>query len=82
MSNWFTETRIAWIKESVEIFDFVNRVHIQKKFGISTPQASYDLAEAMRRWPCLMAYDKSEKRYVAEDKSTLVASPDLTGERK
>lgn len=44
--TWFTEHRLAWIKESVEIFGFINREHIQKKFGISTPQASYDLREA------------------------------------
>jgi hypothetical protein len=73
MSNWFTETRVAWIKESVDIFGFINRTHIIKKFGVSTPQASIDLREAMRRWPALLAYDKSEKRYLAVDKTTIIA---------
>jgi hypothetical protein len=62
--NWFVEQRIAWIKESIEIFGYVNRDHVQKKFGVSTPQASYDIREVMKRWPNLMEYDTSLKRYV------------------
>lgn len=68
--TWFVETRLAWIKESVEIFGFINREHIQKKFGVSTPQASVDIREALSRWPNLMAYDKSLKQYV--DRTKLV----------
>jgi len=64
--TWFTEHRLAWIKESVEIFGFINREHIQKKFGVSTPQASYDLREAQARWPNLVIYNKSSKRYEAQ----------------
>jgi len=63
--TWFTDHRLAWIKESVEIFGFINREHIQKKFGVSTPQASYDLREAQARWPNLVIYNKSAKRYEA-----------------
>ena len=59
--NWFTEQRIAWIRESVEIFGHVRREHVQKKFGISTAQASLDLREVKHRWPDLMHYDLSEK---------------------
>lgn len=62
--TWFVEQRIAWIKESVEIFGYVNREHVMKKFGVSTPQASVDIREVMRRWPDLMEYDTSLKRYV------------------
>lgn len=65
MSNWFTETRVAWVKETVEIFGSISRIHIQRKFGVSTPQASYDIGEALKRWPTLMYYDKSEKIYRA-----------------
>lgn len=61
--NWFTEQRIAWIKESVEIFGIVRREHIQKKFGISIAQASLDLREVRKRWPDLISYDLSEKAY-------------------
>jgi len=72
LKNWFAETRLAWIKESVEIFGFINREHIQKKFGVSTPQASLDLREAMKRWPGMLAYDMKMKRYV--DRTSLLRS--------
>jgi hypothetical protein len=62
--NWFGERRLEWIKESVEIFGHVGRAHIMKKFGVSTGQASADLREAQHRWPDLMDYDPSGKRYV------------------
>lgn len=63
--TWFSEHRLAWIKETVEIFGFINREHIQKKFGVSTPQASINLRAAQARWPDLVAYNKSTKRYEA-----------------
>ena len=61
--TWFVEFRLAWIKESVEIFGCINREHIERKFRISTPQASNDIALVLRRWPDLMTYNKSAKRY-------------------
>lgn len=64
MSRWFIEHRMAWIKESVEIFGYINREHIVKKFGVSIPQASADLAKVMERWPDLVAYNKSQKQYI------------------
>jgi hypothetical protein len=63
--TWFTEYRIAWIKESVEIFGHVRREHIMKKFGVSTAIASLDLREVRARYPNLMSYDLSEKVYKA-----------------
>jgi len=69
VANWFTETRLAWIKETVEIFGFINREHIEKKFGISEPQASLDLREVQARWPDLIRYNKSAKQYVAGPES-------------
>lgn len=62
-SQWFKEHRLAWIKESVEIFGQINRENLLRKFGISTPQASLDIARAIERWPDLMTYNKSTKRY-------------------
>ena len=61
--RWFLEHRLAWIKESVEIFGQINRENIMRKFLISSPQASNDIAEAVRRWPDLMTYHRSTKRY-------------------
>lgn len=62
--RWFAEYRLAWIKESVEIFGYVNRKHIMQKFQITAAAASGDLREAQKRWPELMDYDPSGKRYV------------------
>lgn len=66
MSNWFKETRLEWIKETVEIFGAINREHIQKKFGVSTPQASLDIRDAAKKWPDLLQYNTSTKRYEAK----------------
>lgn len=63
MSNWFSEHRLTWIRESVLIFGFINREHIEKKFRVSTPQASADLKAASKKWPDLMTYNASAKRY-------------------
>jgi hypothetical protein len=62
--NWFTEQRQKWIAETIGIFGFINREHIQRKFGVSTPQASYDLKEFQRRNPGAVTYDIHRKRYV------------------
>lgn len=63
--TWYVEFRLAWIKESVEIFGTVSREYIMKKFGISAAQASVDLRELRARWPDLIEYDLSEKIYKA-----------------
>lgn len=68
--RWFEETRIAWIGEMLDIYGFINREHIERKFGVSTPQASSDLAKAQKRDPDFVIYDKSAKRYVAGRKVT------------
>jgi hypothetical protein len=61
--RWFVEYRLAWIRESVLIFGQINREHIMLKFGVSQPQVSHDVKMAMFRWPDLMTYNKSSKRY-------------------
>lgn len=61
--RWYLEYRLAWIKESVQIFGHINREHVVRKFGISKPQASMDLQETLKRWPELMSYNASTKRY-------------------
>lgn len=66
MSGWFKDTRLGWIKETIEIFGFINREHIEKKFGVSTPQASADIKAAMERWPELMTYSLNKKQYEAK----------------
>lgn len=61
--RWFLEYRLSWIKESVEIFGNINRGNITEKFGISVQQASHDIGLTMKRWPNLMIYNSSAKRY-------------------
>lgn len=63
--NWFAQQRQEWIAETVRVFGFINREHIVRKFGVSTPQASMDLNEFQRARPGCIAYDKSAKRYIA-----------------
>lgn len=65
MSDWFKRHRVEWIIEMIEIYGFINREHIEKKFGVSTPQASVDLQAAMRQNPGLIRYNRNTKRYEA-----------------
>lgn len=48
----------------MRVFGYINREHIQRKFGVSTPQASMDLNAFMRANPGRITYDKSSKRFV------------------
>lgn len=61
--TWFMEARLEWIRESVGIYGYINRRHIMRKFGVSEPQAAQDLGRAQRRWPKLVQYNPSTKRY-------------------
>lgn len=49
--------------ETAAIYGYINRHHIQRKFGVSRPQAAADLSEAQRRFPGVLTYDPSAKRY-------------------
>lgn len=64
--SWFTDQRLTWIKETIHIFGFIRRRHIERKFGVSTVQASNDIRDALVKWPNLMVYDKSLRAYVAQ----------------
>lgn len=64
MSSWFAEERRRWIGETIRVFGYINREHIEIKFNVSTPQASMDLREFIRLNPDVLIYDKSSKRYV------------------
>ena len=65
--NWFAKARQEWIGDTVRVFGYINREHIVKKFGVSTPQASMDLQAFMVANPGRIVYDKSMKRYFAFD---------------
>ena len=61
--RWYVRHRQDWIAETLRVFGFINREHIERKFGISTLQASYDLGLYMREHPDAITYNKSAKRY-------------------
>lgn len=63
--RWFEQQRQDWIAETLRVFGFINREHLERKFGISTPQASLDLNRFRRTHPNLIQYDLSTKRYVS-----------------
>ena len=63
--RWYKAHRMEWIAETIRVFGFINRQHIQRKFGLSTPQASIDLKDFQKLNPKLVVYDISSKRYVA-----------------
>jgi hypothetical protein len=63
--NWFVRHRQDWISETVRVFGFINREHIERKFGISTPQASLDLRQYQDENPGRIDYNRSAKRYEA-----------------
>lgn len=63
--TWFMRHRQEWIAETLRVFGFINREHLEKKFGISTPQASTDLSAFQRFNPGAVIYNKTTKRYEA-----------------
>ena len=63
--NWFVLQRQEWIAETLRVFGFINREHIERKFGVSTPQASMDLRDFQDKYPFSIVYNKSAKRYEA-----------------
>ncbi len=62
---WYQQHRMEWIAETLRVFGFINREHLKRKFGLSTPQASIDLNAFAKRYPDAMVYDLHGKRYVA-----------------
>ncbi len=61
--RWFEQQRQEWIGEMLRIFGFINRAHLQRKFGISDGQASVDFQRFQRANPTLTIYDKSQRCY-------------------
>jgi hypothetical protein len=63
--NWFKRQRLEWINETIRIYGFMNREHVEKKFDISTPQASMDFRDVMKdcQW---IRYNVHTKRYTYE----------------
>lgn len=60
---WAEDYRQKWIAESIRVFGFINHRHLQRKFGISAPQAAKDFARFQRDHAGIMLYDASAKCY-------------------
>lgn len=63
--SWCKEQRLKWIGEMLYVYGFINRGHLERKFRISTPQASADLQEYKRMYPDAIEYDRSMKHYTS-----------------
>jgi hypothetical protein len=61
--NWFATTRMMWIEETLHVYGYLRREHLERKFRISTPQASHDLKRFMQLRPGAMVYNTIAKRY-------------------
>lgn len=62
--NWFVKHRMEWIAETLRVFGFINRQHLMRKFGISTPQASKDMNLFIKLNPGVAEYDLSAKQFI------------------
>lgn len=56
---------MEWIAETLRVFGHINREHLERKFGVSTPQASIDLNRFRKAHPKAMTYNTTTKRYEA-----------------
>jgi hypothetical protein len=63
--RWGIEQRLDFIEFRLFWDGSLNRSDIIRRFGVSTPQASADLAQYRELAPENIDYDKSAKRYVA-----------------
>lgn len=68
--RWFFQQRQQWIAQMVRIYGYINREHLEKKFEISTPQASIDLQYFQKNNPGVLEYNASTKRYEDLDRIT------------
>lgn len=65
--RYFEKLRISWIIESLEIFGFINRSHVTKKFGVTEQVASKDFQSVQKLHPHMMRYDPSAKCYFLKE---------------
>lgn len=62
--TWAQEQRVNWIAEMLDIYGFINREHIMKKFRVSAPQAASDIGLYRKSYPGDSIYDSSAKKYL------------------
>ena len=67
--RWSVERRLAFIEERLFWLGSINRTDLVRRFGVSMSQASADIARYLALGPPGLDYDKSGKRYVADENS-------------
>lgn len=61
--NWYAQYRQAWIAEMLKVYGFINRHHLQRKFGVSEATAATDFREFNAANPGAMLYCPARKHY-------------------
>jgi len=61
--RYFENLRMGWIIELIQIYGFINRKHVVKKFGVSEQIVSKDFSNVMKLHPQLMRYNEVDKCY-------------------
>lgn len=61
--NYFELQRLDWIFEMLQIYGFINREHLVRKFRISIPQASKDINKYIKLHEGTLEYNMTTKRY-------------------
>lgn len=64
--RWYKNHRMEWIAEMLRVYGFINREHVKRKFGLSTPQASKDLNDFQRKNPGVVTYDLHLKKFITK----------------
>jgi hypothetical protein len=61
--DWYLDHRRQWILEMLDIYGFINRGHVVRKFGISEQQVAIDFRQLLKDEPDAMIYNVTTKRY-------------------
>ena len=69
MSRWYQDRRQEFIAATLRQFGQIRRADLVREFGVSTPQASADIAAFLATKPSHVRYDVSAKAYVLEEDS-------------
>jgi hypothetical protein len=73
--RWSVERRLAFVEERLFWLGEVNRTDLVRRFGVSMSQASGDIGRYLALDPPGVSYDKSGKRYVANENFRPVLAP-------
>ena len=80
-TNWGQERRLQFIDFRLRWESRINRGDLSTHFGVSTPQASLDIARYLELAPHNLKYDRSSKTYVASPHFTTLYPQRSSGRR-